>query len=739
MSQLEGVKFQSTPIPQEKLEILSPVNKTSIDNKFIIEGTCHSGIDVAIFGDLIGNSVVIACVNGKFSKRLSVTPNNGDKKIIVQQLSSNGLAYVAEASFAKDTSVIEVMRFSKAKEVLNNHCLVCHQSNSSKPMHYNTEQEFIDRGYITKGDSDRSSMVYRLIHYNGPTSNVARNMPKAPLDKNFTLEDYQVLYDWVDLMRADEVEEENLVFNCTDESSSSKTPNYFLTKKQYVNTLKDLFGDKIIELVELEISLLENEIYNKDSHRKESIVSSNSINVYFDIATKIVEYFKNNKNEFSSLVGTCVAQSSVSDSCLDQYLNNLAKNIFRRPLTSNEISSSKTLVSEIDDNLEKILNMFKYHLISPNFLWRVEVGESSFEGDSSKIPLTQYEIASRISYFTMDSMPDALLMQDAKDNKLRDKAIVSAHVKRLLNTQNGKNKVIDNISRWSLTDKVNGFSAVPDTLKEGINMDLLGDAMVNEARKFIEYIVYEKQGSFKELVTSKDSFASHTGLASIYGHEPYNGTIPKIMAGKRQGILLRAPFLTWPSTRTSIIHRGVDFQKRVLCNDIPDPDVDISDQRDDVVLSNNELFQMSNREIIRQKTQSPLCMSCHSVINPTGYAFEMFGPLGNIRKDELVFDANEIVNSILIDSSSTIPLPGLKSVSVEDAFDLATFISSSEEGTSCFSKNTFRFIFEKKEDVVKDACTLSKGLEKVKESSGSILDAFVNIIANDSLFYKVND
>lgn len=262
--------------------------------------------------------------------------------------------------------------------------------------------------------------------------------------------------------------------------------------------------------------------------------------------------------------------------------------------------------------------------------------------------------------------------------------------------------------------------------------------MVDEANKYVEYMVYNQGASFKSLLTSQASFASNASLANIYGHSAVTSSAPATFSGRRQGLLMRAPFLSVAKTRTGIIRRGVDFQKRFLCNEIPSPTADIVDMRNDDQLTTEEKLNYTNRDAIAHQTSSQLCMSCHSIINPTGFAFENLDPFGRIRTQEAIYDlSNNFVRNLGVSTSGDVPITSGKNISVQDAYDLVGYVADSPEGSACFTRYAFRYAFERREKA-EDNCQLDGVQKVVMDSNKSIIESYVELISNSNIAVKKN-
>ncbi len=419
--------------------------------------------------------------------------------------------------------------------------------------------------------------------------------------------------------------------------------------------------------------------------------------------------------------------------CLDSYLNGLAKMIYRRPLTVEEKAYAQSLVDQGVDLVDGLSMVLAYHLQSPHFIMRMELG--TIEDIATEYELSPYEVATRLAYAATDAGPDQALLNLAANGQIMNLATMKNEVRRLLKTKRGIEKVRHILLTWSHNDSVSSLAPLPVEMRsEYGDLGLLEGAMIEEAGKFVEYVVFNEHGNFVDLLTSKASFASNPDLAKIYGHTAIGeeATIPTSVSGRRHGLLMRAPALAYSSPRTSIIERGVAFQADVLCNELPTPPDDIVDQRDDVSFTEAELLNMTNRQKIAEITGADACMVCHSKINPTGFAFEGIGPFGELRTEEKIFNQDDVFHRTLsIDTMSAVPLDNTQSLAVADAYDLVQYIGESPIGKACFSRKVFRILNEKRE-VEADSCQLKPMYDEINNSNGSLLEAFVNLIANES-------
>ncbi len=524
-------------------------------------------------------------------------------------------------------------------------------------------------------------------------------------------------------------------FQCEDQNLSSKSGSHFLSKKQYINTLEDLFGVAVVNEVASELSSLQNDNFDEESRNKISTLDANTIQSYHNAATEVSNKVVDNTTRRANVFGSCANQTALTSTCINTFMNNFGLRVLRRPLMTTETAFINSILAGAGTNSEKLKAMLGYLLQSPYFIWRIELGDST--NTTTSFNLTDYESATRLSFALTDSTPDVTLLDAVKNGQFKTDEEYKAQAFRLIETAKGKAKVIDLIQHWSLSENPQDLSGLPAALKTGLNLSGIEQAMVTEVRQFIDHIVFKTPGTFQDLLKSKLSFATHTGLASIYNHAPATLMAPAEMTERRQGVLMRAPFMTWSGPRTNLIKRGVEFQKRVLCNQIPSPNVDIADDRDAESFTPAEMLENSNRENVAHQTRGPVCMGCHSAINPVGFAFESFDSLGRLRPREQIFDMGDnFYKYINIDSSTFLMTPDNKRYPIQDAYDLATYVADSSEGNECFVRNVHRYLAENPESN-SDGCHLNSAFNNLANTKLPIKDVVIDIVLTNNLKRKI--
>jgi hypothetical protein len=299
---------------------------------------------------------------------------------------------------------------------------------------------------------------------------------------------------------------------------------------------------------------------------------------------------------------------------------------FRRPVKPEEVERCLHLYDQAEKEGERFENCIKMALervlISPQFLFRVELDPPGAEPGVSYL-ITEYELASRLSYFLWSSMPDDELFTLAGKGELRKNLV--PQVKRMLQDPKSAAFVQNFSGQWLTTRKLAYVS--PDTKEFPTFTEDLRAAMVRETELFFEAILREDR-SILDFLDADFSFvneplAKHYGIKGVKGKVFQRVKLPP----NRGGILTQASILTLTSnpTRTSPVKRGKWVLDQVLGTPPPPPPPDVPSLPEEKQLTG------TLRQVMEQHRENVLCASCHQRMDPIGFAFENYDAIGAWR------------------------------------------------------------------------------------------------------------
>ncbi|MEM6925637.1 MAG: DUF1592 domain-containing protein [Myxococcota bacterium] len=321
--------------------------------------------------------------------------------------------------------------------------------------------------------------------------------------------------------------------------------------------------------------------------------------------------------------------------CVGSGLAPLATHGWRRPVAQSELDRLVDLWRFLQDATGSDMTATRAAIsaivLSPAFLYRIEVGEPVPDTDGAIRRYTAWELASRLSYFLVDGPPDAALRTDAATGALHEPEVLVGHAARLFDSSAGRAAMV---RFWEETLELDRLDAAPKNADVYPELDsALREAMKSEMRRLFEHVVFETKAPFGDLLTTEASFADPP-LASLYGVSASRGTTPTSLAGTdRGGILGRAALLTiWShATDSSPTLRGKFVRTRLLCQAVPPPPEGV------VATLDEAPSEGSARERLAQHANDPACASCHELTDPPGLALEHFDAIGRWRPDDRGF------------------------------------------------------------------------------------------------------
>lgn len=273
-------------------------------------------------------------------------------------------------------------------------------------------------------------------------------------------------------------------------------------------------------------------------------------------------------------------------------------------------------------------------LLSANFLYRVDLpGDAS--GGAVR-PLSDYDLASRMSYFLWATMPDDELLAHASAGDLHQPEVLKSQARRMLRDRRVRGLAEEFCGNWLDFRRFQEHNSVDRTRFSTFD-DALRRSMFEEPIRFFLDVV-QNDGSVEQFLDGKYTFVNRP-LARHYGIPVPSGgaddwvRIDDASRYGRGGLLPMAVFLTKnsPGLRTSPVKRGYWVVKRLLGENIPAPPPNVPELPDDEA----KLGERTLRETLARHRADKACAGCHERFDPIGLAFEGYGPVGEARTRDL--------------------------------------------------------------------------------------------------------
>ena len=271
-------------------------------------------------------------------------------------------------------------------------------------------------------------------------------------------------------------------------------------------------------------------------------------------------------------------------------------------------------------------------LMSPHFCYRFDLLSDTDELRA----LSDFELASRLSYFLWSSSPDAELLQHAEAGDLHDPAVLVAQTRRMLQDSRVRGLATEFAGNWLDFRRFEEHNSVDRGRFPSFD-DALRSAMFEEPIHFFVDVV-QKDRSTLDFLFANRTFVNAT-LAKHYGIEDlgFEGDEWLEVNGAakyaRGGLLPMSVFLTKnaPGLRTSPVKRGYWVIRNLLGEHIPPPPPDVPELPSDEA----ELGDLTLSEALAKHREHRSCSGCHDRIDPLGLVFEGFGPIGERRSVDL--------------------------------------------------------------------------------------------------------
>jgi len=505
-----------------------------------------------------------------------------------------------------------------------------------------------------------------------------------------------------------------------------------LSSHSYIDAVKNLLGDDIVIAQQLEVDLvIEGSLAFGSA---DAALSAFGVEGFEAAAFEAAKQAFDSETSLQKYLGCGAAESATFDAaCAKSGLAKLAEIAWRKQITDEDLNGSAEItgiveVAEMaalamgvsepvsDADLKRKYNFLSgiefavaYILQSPNFLYRVEIGETD-PADESRLRFTNYEMATRLAHFMWNTVPDEALIQEARDGNLVSTASLTKVIDKMKDDRRARNGIRAFFSDMLQLHHLEDLSKDP-TKFEHFNADIGPDAK-QETLSLIEDIVFDKQESYLTLFTTRESFINRR-LAAIYAvPAPSQAGFAKVTMpanGVRAGLLGHISILAAHShpRDSSATLRGRFIRETLLCGRIPPPPAGV-----DTSIPEPDSTSPTLRERVATHLSVPLCASCHASMDPIGLGLETFDALGRYRPTQ---------EGARIDPSGQ-----LDGEHFDDAVDLGRRISEHSETSACLVRHMMRYATQHKEGRNQRLANV-KLTEAFEASDHAVLDLMGNI------------
>jgi hypothetical protein len=329
------------------------------------------------------------------------------------------------------------------------------------------------------------------------------------------------------------------------------------------------------------------------------------------------------------------ANAADEPACASRILSTMIRRAFRRDITASDVRPYLATYTETRKKQgfkESIAAALRDVLLAPDFLFRLEFDRAGAKPGSAQ-PVSDFELASRLSFFLWSSVPDDTLLDLAGKGKLRNSAVIESEVHRMLADPRASSLIDNFAEQWlglrGVTDIEPDHQIYPEF------DSALAAAFQQETRLFIRSLFRENRG-IPDLLGAdytylNERLARHYGIPGVIGP----GFRRVSLAGnpERGGLLTQGSILllTSHTTKTSPVLRGKWILDNLLNSPPPPPPANVPPLDESPVNGR----KLTTREQVERHRANPVCASCHNRIDPLGFALENFDVTGRWRtKDD---------------------------------------------------------------------------------------------------------
>ncbi len=343
-------------------------------------------------------------------------------------------------------------------------------------------------------------------------------------------------------------------------------------------------------------------------------------------------------------ISTCrPSRTSAEAACARKIAASLAHRAYRRPVSEADLApllrvyARERAGSDFEHGIEAMVEAI---LVSPHFLFLIE-HDPARSAPGSVHPVSDLELASRLSFFLWSSIPDEPLLKLAEKGKLSRPAILQAQVARMVADPRADALTSNFAGQWLYLRNLD--QQRPDIAVYPQFDARLRSAMAQETELFFGHMLRSNR-SLLDFLNADYTFLNQR-LAEHYGIGGVTGTAFRQVsldpAWHRGGLLGQASILTVTSygNHTSVVKRGKWILDNLLASPPPPPPPDVP-----ALVDHKDGRQLTAREQLEMHRSNPACASCHVRMDPLGFALENYDAVGGWRQQ----DAGQVIDAAAV-------------------------------------------------------------------------------------------
>lgn len=480
-----------------------------------------------------------------------------------------------------------------------------------------------------------------------------------------------------------------------------------LTPYEYRNAVNDLTGVWIAD-ADMPNAHFDDE-FKYPTQANLGIMLNDEVIEYMNLAESIAS------NANLTLLG-CNANT-----CSSSQISTMAERVLRRQLSASELTTYQGFLSTYGarDTLASML-------MSPYFLYRVEIGEWNNEKDAYQ--LDDYEIATALSFQLYGTTPDASLLSKARSGQLSTEQQVRDQANNMMNTSRFSTHYAEFIRYYTKT-----YDDVAE--KPSLTSSMI-TAMREEQEAAVNYLMDSGSATIDELFNPGYTFVNNE-LADHYNvSRPGTNLMTKVTTDAQRGGILHQGILQVANSdfaATSLVKRGKMIRENMMCHTMGVPSgIDPSH----IEIPANPITTRERWDVITGPDASDgQCWQCHRLMNEPGSALEAYDQEGRFRTTERAYNDSSV--TLAIDPAGTLrDNSGLIDIAYYlDARGLAEQLAGMDDVRECYVESYLRYSMGHEPDSLMAGATASMKHSFVED--GNIRELTENTLAAESFLYRL--
>ena len=460
-----------------------------------------------------------------------------------------------------------------------------------------------------------------------------------------------------------------------------------LNVSQYNNTVRDLLGDTTQPATG---SFIDERVGPFTSNSLAG-VSTTTVQALQTLAQGVAARAVTNMDSLMACDSNrLLTDSAYETNCVNAFVVSFGGRAFRRPLDADEVTDFTTLYAQLRTNNtqpDSTAGLVTAFLQNPFFLYRPETTDAANSRD--------YAMATRLSYFLWDSMPDGDLLAAAAASSLHTQAQVAAQAQRMLADAKSSDTLHRFHREWLGVDTLPAISK-STTLYPQYTPALVA-SMQGETDHFVDALFASSAASFTDLLTAPYSYVdgrlatlyglpAPTGDANAFSRATFTATSP------RKGMVTQAGFLAVHAheDQSDIVHRGLFVRSVLLCQNMPSPPNNV------VIMVPALDPNTTTKQRQEQHRANAACSGCHALMDPLGTGFENYDAIGQYRTQDGRFP---------VDPSGALSATDVNGPTT-NALNMMDILAQSTEVRQCYARQWLRFALGR-DDTAADSATLT--------------------------------